>query len=114
VSKRPYNEDCPIWRAASALGHPCTLMILRELFLDETCKFQDFDAEARGFSKSSVSKRLKALVEEGFVEMQPYELHPPRHTYRLSARGRKLGPIIEAMFAWGQAELGNADLSKKL
>jgi len=81
-------------------------MILRELFLDEACRFQDFDARARGFSKNSVSKRLKELVEKDFVEMVEYESHPPRYTYKLTVRGRKLGPIIDAMYTWGSSEIG--------
>ena len=105
MSKRPFNNKCPIWRASDVMGHPCTLLILRELFLDESCRFQDFEARSRGFSKNTVSKRLKALVDQGYVEMKPYELHPPRYIYQLTKRGRKLGPIMEAMFAWGNAEI---------
>jgi len=80
-------------------------MILRELFLDDSCRFKDFESRSRGFSKNTVSKRLKALVDAGFVEMESYESHPPRYTYYLTKRGRKLGPIMEAMFAWGNAEI---------
>jgi len=80
-------------------------MILRELFLDGSCRFIDFESRSRGFSKNSVSKRLKALVDNGFVEMELYETHPPRYSYSLTKRGRQLGPIMEAMFAWGNAEI---------
>jgi len=80
-------------------------MILRELFLDESCRFQDFDARSRGFSKNSVSRRLKELVDKNLVEMVEYESHPPRYDYRLTDRGRKLGPIIEAMYTWGNSEI---------
>ncbi len=110
MSDRPFNENCPIWRIASVLGHPCTLMILRELFLDESCRFNDFQSRSRGFSKNTVSKRLKALVDGGFVEKAPYESSPPRYVYRLTKRGRKLSPIMEAMFAWGTAEIKNQRL----
>lgn len=87
------------------LGHPCTLMILRELFLDGSCRFKDFESLSRGFSKNTVSKRLKALVDDGFVEMESYESRPPRYIYRLTERGRKLGTIMDAMFTWGNAEI---------
>lgn len=80
-------------------------MILRDLFQDGSCRFKDFESRSRGFSKNSVSKRLKALVDDGFVEKESYESHPPRYVYRLSERGRKLGPIMEAMFAWGNEEI---------
>lgn len=105
MSDRPYNENCPIWRVASVLAHPCTLMILRELFLDGSCRFMDFQSRSRGFSKNSVSKRLTALVDGGFVEKESYASNPPRYVYRLTERGRKLGPIMEAMFEWGTAEI---------
>ncbi len=105
MSDRPFDENCPIWRAASVLGHPCTLMILRELFQDGSCRFKDFESRSRGFSKNSVSKQLKALVDDGFVEKVIYEIRPRRYVYRLTARGRKLGPILEAMFAWGKSEI---------
>lgn len=82
-------------------------MILRELFQDGSCRFKDFESRSRGFSKNSVSKRLKALVDDGFVEMEAYESRPPRYVYRLTKRGRKLGPIMEAMYAWGSAEIRN-------
>ncbi len=107
MPERPYDENCPIWRVADVMGHPCTLMILRELFQDGSCRFKDFQSRSRGFSKNSVSKRLKALVDGGFVERELYESNPPRYIYRLTKRGRKLGPIMEAMFAWGSAEIGN-------
>ena len=80
-------------------------MILRELFQDGSCRFKDFESRSRGFSKNTVSKRLKALVEAGFVEMKLYETNPPRHTYHLTERGRQLGPVMEAMFNWGNAEI---------
>jgi len=107
MAERPYNENCPIWRAASVLGHPCKLMILRELFLDGSCRFKDFESRSRGFSNNTVSKHLKALVDTGFIQMELYETHPPRHTYLLTDRGRKLAPVMEAMFAWGNAEINH-------
>ena len=82
-------------------------MILRELFLDGSCRFKDFESRSRGFSKNSVAKRLKALVDDGYVEMESYNSRPPRYAYRLTERGQKLGPIMEAMFAWGNAEISN-------
>jgi len=79
-------------------------MILRALFLDGSCRYKDFDSRSRGFSKNSVAKRLKALVDDGFVEMVAYENHPPRYSYRATKRSRKFGPIIKAMYSWGNAE----------
>lgn len=97
---RPFDETCPIGRAAAVFADPCTLMILRDLFRDGSCKFQDFDARARGFSPNTLSVRLKALIEKGYVETVLYQQHPPRHSYRLTETGRGLGPVMTAMYHW--------------
>ncbi|WP_299610168.1 helix-turn-helix domain-containing protein [uncultured Tateyamaria sp.] len=75
-------------------------MILRDLFRDGTCKFQDFDAQKRGFSPNTVSARLKSLVDRGFVQTVLYQDHPPRYHYSLTKAGHALGPVMTAMYDW--------------
>jgi DNA-binding HxlR family transcriptional regulator len=31
----------------------------------------------------------------------PYSAHPPRYEYRLTPKGRELGPVVRSMVAWG-------------
>jgi len=104
LDKRPFDENCPIFRAAEIVGDKCTLMILRDLLRDDACKFSDFNANDRGFSMNTVSNRLKKLESTGLVRTDPYQSHPPRFEYRLTSKGKKLGPILESMFRWGKTQ----------
>jgi DNA-binding HxlR family transcriptional regulator len=40
---------------------------------------------------------MKHIVERRF-----YEQHPPRAEYLLTAKGRELGPALQALRSWGQ------------
>jgi DNA-binding HxlR family transcriptional regulator len=41
------------------------------------------------------------LVAEGLVERYPSEAQPGRDAYRLTAKGRTLGPVLKALAKWG-------------
>jgi len=100
MTRRPFDETCPIFRASRALGDACSLMLIRDLFLHGPSKFHDFQAQARGFSPNTVSARLKRLIDQGLVATRPYQAHPPRQVYELTPRGRALQPVLFAMFSW--------------
>ncbi|MEM7191046.1 MAG: helix-turn-helix domain-containing protein [Pseudomonadota bacterium] len=103
--EKPFTDICPLGRAAAIFGDSCTLMILRDLFQEGPRRFQDFEARAQGFSLNTLSGRLQALLQAGFVEQQQYQPHPPRFRYHLTERGRSLGPVMQALYTWGKAEI---------
>lgn len=53
-------------------------------------------------SSSVLTSRLNRLVENDIMERVRYNSHPPRHDYRLTARGRQLWPVLITMWAWEQ------------
>lgn len=57
-------------------------------------------------SESTLSKQLKELVADGFLERIDYGEIPPRVEYRLTAQGESFIPILLAMKEWGEEELG--------
>jgi DNA-binding HxlR family transcriptional regulator len=48
--------------------------------------------------------RLRELEQKGFLTRTLYPEIPPRVEYALTAKGRTLKPIIDAMEAWGEAQ----------
>ena len=50
-----------------------------------------------------LSERLRDLEAAGLVERTVIPSSPPTVEYRLTERGRRLGPIIEAMRAYARA-----------
>ena len=57
-------------------------------------------------SESTLSKQLKELVDDGFLERIDYGEVPPRVEYKLTNQGESFIPILLAMKQWGEKELG--------
>lgn len=101
MARRYEMEDCPVARALNVVGERWTLLILRDLLTLGPRRFQDFQESLAGVAPNTLSARLKAMEESGLVERVMYSERPPRLEYRLTDKGRSLGPIVKAMRDWG-------------
>jgi DNA-binding HxlR family transcriptional regulator len=90
---------CTIARSVNVLGDGWNLLLIREACLGVR-RFDDFQ-RALGIGRNILTARLNRLVEEGLLDRVAYQDHPPRHEYRLTAKGREVYPILAAMAAWG-------------
>jgi DNA-binding HxlR family transcriptional regulator len=55
-----------------------------------------------GISEKMLIQELKSLVEYGVLEKKAYAKIPPRVEYQLTAKGRKVLPLIEEMRILGR------------
>jgi DNA-binding HxlR family transcriptional regulator len=101
---KPYGLDCPVARTLDVIGDRWTILLLRDLFLHRTRRFQDFSEALPGLTPSVLSGRLKELEEGGIIDSRLYSDHPPRAEYLLTAKGRTLGPVLRALRQWGEAQ----------
>ena len=92
-------QPCSVSRSLAVIGDRWTLMILRDCFLGVR-RFEAFQARL-GISRSIVTDRLRVLVEEGVLRREAYQANPPRHDYRLTAKGMDLHPVIMAVAHFG-------------
>jgi DNA-binding HxlR family transcriptional regulator len=60
-------------------------------------RFSEFAEAIAGISPRMLSERLRDLEAAGLIERVVLPTSPPAVEYRLTARGRRLGPIIDAM-----------------
>lgn len=97
------RNNCPISRASEIVGDHWSLLILRELMLEGPRKYSDFQ-EMTAVSPNTLSQRLKKLEALGVIERRFYSEHPPRAEYRLTEKGRSLGPVMRALYDWGMAQ----------
>jgi DNA-binding HxlR family transcriptional regulator len=93
---------CPVERTAEIVGNRWTALIMRDLLLNPSRRYQDLLDSLAGISPNTLSDRLRMLEENGIVERQFYAQHPPRAAYVLTEKGRALGPVIRAMRDWGR------------
>ena len=60
-------------------------------------RFNEFADAVAGISPRMLSERLRDLEAAGLVERTVLPTSPPTVEYRLTDKGRKLAPIIDAM-----------------
>ena len=96
------QKECPVARALDVVGEKWSLLILRDLFRKGALRFQDFEKNLAGAAPNTLSARLKMLEAQGVVATRLYERHPPRYEYFLTDKGNALGPVLKALYAWGE------------
>lgn len=74
--------------------------ILRGAFLG-TRQFEAFQ-QSLNIPRQTLSLRLAYLVKIGLLRKQHYQERPPRHEYRLTARGKSLYASVLASWAWNR------------
>ncbi|HEY0516486.1 MAG TPA: helix-turn-helix domain-containing protein [Solirubrobacteraceae bacterium] len=82
--------------AASLLERRWQLSILYAA-LAGALRFNEFADAVAGISPRMLSERLRELEAAGLVERTVIPSSPPTVEYRLTARGRRLEPLIQAM-----------------
>jgi len=91
---------CPHYRRALELiGRRWSGAILRALASGIT-RFSDLTATIPGISDRMLSERLKELEAEGLVERIVIPETPVRIEYHLTAKGRSLEGVMEAVADW--------------
>jgi DNA-binding HxlR family transcriptional regulator len=60
-------------------------------------RFNEFADAVAGISPRMLSERLRDLEAAGLVQRDVIPSSPPTVEYRLTTKGRRLAPIIEAM-----------------
>ncbi|WP_399891470.1 winged helix-turn-helix transcriptional regulator [Streptomyces sp. BBFR51] len=104
-ARRSYDQYCSAARALDAVGDRWTLLIVRELLAGPR-RYTDLHADLPGVSTDVLASRLKDMEQGGLTTRR--RLPPPgaAYVYELTARGRDLLPVLEALGAWGAVELG--------
>lgn len=98
--KKVTTTRCPMARTLNVVGEWWSLLIIREALAGVT-RFGDFQRNL-GAAKNILSARLKALVEEGILEMAPAADGSAYQEYHPTAKGRALMPVLVALAQWGR------------
>jgi DNA-binding HxlR family transcriptional regulator len=70
--------------------------------LSGAMRFREFADAIAGISPRMLSERLRDLESAGLIERVVLPTSPPSVEYRLTASGRRLAPIVEAMRAYAE------------
>lgn len=91
---------CPVAGTLDLIGDRWTLLIVRDLMAGKS-RYGELAASPERIATNILAARLERLVESGLVEGVSSAQRAGSVEYRLTARGRSLRPVLEAMRDWG-------------
>lgn len=92
---------CPVETTLSLIGDKWKVLILRDL-MSGTKRFGELKKSIGSVSQKVLTAQLRDMESNGLVTRTVYPEVPPRVEYSLTALGRSLKPILDAMWNWGE------------
>ena len=104
MEKSVKNElpACPVETTLTLIGDKWKVLILRDL-MPGTKRFGELKKSIGNVSQKVLTAQLRAMEESGLVNRKVYAEVPPRVEYSLTELGKSLKPILDSMWAWGEA-----------
>ena len=96
-----HPDRCPVELTVSVMGGKWKPTILYNL-VDGPKRFNELRRLLPDVTQRMLTLQLRGLEGDGVVARTDYGEVPPRVEYALTEYGWTLGPIIEAMVAWGE------------
>ena len=93
---------CPVETTLMLIGSKWKVLILRDL-MPGTKRFGELRRSIGTVSQKVLTAQLRDMEACGLVDRRVYAEVPPRVEYSLTELGRSLRPILDAMWAWGEA-----------
>ena len=93
--------QCPIQYVLDMLGSKWSIVILKELWSGAR-RTHELLSALPGISSKTLTIRLRNLEEHGIVERRVYAEVPPRVEYALTAKGKELQPVLNALHQVGE------------
>ncbi|WP_198598398.1 winged helix-turn-helix transcriptional regulator [Mangrovicella endophytica] len=99
------SPGCSVEAAVGLIDGKWKSVILFHL-LSGTLRFGEIKRQVASVTPRMLTNQLRELEADGLVERRVYAQVPPKVEYSLSPLGRSMEPILLALKAWGDANLG--------
>lgn len=94
------RSPCPLACGLDLFGDRWTLLVIRDLLFGAS-RFKEFSASPERIPTNILADRLSRLRGSGIIEQVAADDGSRHPAYRLTAKGKALGPVLEAMRDWG-------------
>ncbi len=91
---------CPVATAVSLIGGKWKLLILRNL-KSRPWRFNELQRDLDGISQKVLTDSLRQMIQDGLVYRHDFQEMPPKVEYGLTALGKQMLPIIDALAEFG-------------
>lgn len=99
-------KRCPAVSAVQKIiGGKWKIEILYYIAFENVCRFGELGRRIGEITESSLTKQLRELEADGFLERHDFGEVPPRVEYYLTEMGKSFIPVIEHMKKWGEENI---------
>src|SRR6478736_574726 len=105
MSKRSYDQYCPVAHALDLIGERWAMLVVKEL-MHGPQRYTDLTEHLPGIGTNILAARLRALEECGIVEKKTLPPPAASRVYELTDYGRALKPAMRELALWGARSLG--------
>jgi len=98
----PGKACCPATETLRVISGRWKVPIVWVLFKG-TLRFSELRREMLPVTPKMLAQQLRELERDGIVLRRVYPQVPPKVEYSLTATGRTLRPVVEAMCKWGKS-----------
>ena len=102
VKAKNERPACPVETTLTLIGDKWKVLILRDL-MPGTKRFGELKKSIGTVSQKVLTAQLRAMEESGLVHREVYAEVPPRVEYSLTELRKSLKPILDSLWAWGEA-----------
>jgi DNA-binding HxlR family transcriptional regulator len=99
------NPGCSVEATISLIDGKWKCVILFHL-LGGTARFNEIRRRIPEVTQRTLTNQLRELEADGLIVRQVYPQVPLKVEYSLSPLGRSLEPVLFALRAWGDANMG--------
>ncbi|HWE05037.1 MAG TPA: helix-turn-helix domain-containing protein [Tepidisphaeraceae bacterium] len=96
------RKICPAETTLRVIGGRWKVPILWHLF-QETLRFSELRRALGKVTQKMLTQQLREMERDGIVSRKVYPQIPPKVEYSLTADGKTLKPVVEAMCRWGKS-----------
>lgn len=94
-------SNCPVETTLNLISNRWKVLIIRDLLVG-TKRFGELKKSLGNISQKVLTAQLRSMEKTGLIDRKIYAEIPPRVEYSLTATGRSLKPILDAMSNWGE------------
>jgi DNA-binding HxlR family transcriptional regulator len=94
-------KKCPVAQTLKMIGGKWKVLILWNLE-GGVKRFHQLQCAIPSITKKMLIQQLRQMETDKLVKRKVYPVVPPKVEYGLTKKARTLGPILQAMYEWGQ------------
>jgi DNA-binding HxlR family transcriptional regulator len=98
------RSACAVANSLDVVGDKWSLLVVRDLLHGKQTYGELVDSP-EGIPTNILADRLKRLEAAGIILSTPYQQHPVRYRYTLTAKGSALGEVLLAFVRWGKRHI---------